>query len=223
MTLSWMDLPAFVIFQIAGFTDLDAPALEAEAASLSPTAGERRRRDYAAGRNLARRLLVPLGCGDHALVQTAAGAPRWPAGVVGSISHCRDRVFAAVAPADRADAIGIDIENVARFHDGLAHHILTTQERARLPADKAERRRRMAIAFSAKEAFYKHQSVLFGAPLTFQDAEIHIDARRQGFSVVMTNPGEHGRFAARTMGFYAVDDAHAATMVLRCAAPDAVP
>lgn len=222
MTLSWTDLPAFVTFRIAAFDGLDAPVLEAEAASLSPAAGERRRRDYAAGRNLARRLLAPLGYGGHALVQTAAGAPQWPTGVVGSISHCKDRVFAAVAPADRAEAIGIDIETVARFHDGLAHHILTAQERARLPADRAERQRRMAIAFSAKEAFYKHQSVLFGARLTFHDAEIHIDAQRRGFSIVMTNPGEHGRLAMETTGFYAVDGAHVATLVLRRAAPDKI-
>jgi phosphopantetheine--protein transferase-like protein len=215
MTLSWMNLPAAVIFQIAPFDGLNDEVMEAEAASLPPVAGERRRRDYAAGRNLARRLLSMLGHGAHPLIQTASGAPHWPHGVAGSISHCRDLVFAAAAPADQVEAIGIDIENLARFHDGLADHILTAAERARLPTEETERQQRMAIVFSAKEAFYKYQSALFGERLTFQDAEVRIHAGEQGFSILMTNPREQGRLAANAEGFYALNDTHVATMVVR--------
>jgi 4'-phosphopantetheinyl transferase EntD len=215
MPLSWNDPPVSVTFEIVPFADLDRDLMAAEAESLSRHAGDRRRRDFIAGRNLARRLLAARGYRDHALLQLAGGAPQWPKGVSGSISHCRDLVFAAVASVEKVSAIGVDIENLARFHDGLAGQILTEDELARLPVQAAARRRQMAISFSAKEAFYKCQFVRFGEKLTFQDAEIGVCVQTQTLSIHMTDPERHGRLAIDVAGFYAVNDTHVATMVLR--------
>jgi phosphopantetheine--protein transferase-like protein len=210
-----LDPPAAVNFDIAPLADLEGDLLAAEAESLSPKAGDRRRREFIAGRTLARRLLGAHGIQGHALIQTSAGAPLWPNGVAGSISHCRDLAFVAVASIDDVGAVGVDIENVARFHDGLAAHILTAGERARLPHDGAARRRQMAICFAAKEAFYKCQFALFGAKLTFQDAEVVIRAREQTLSILMTDAERHGLLAEHVIGHFAVSDDHVATMILR--------
>lgn len=220
MTLSWIDPPACLAFEIAPIAGLEPDLLAPEAESLGPRAGERRRRDYAAGRGLARRLLEASGYGGHALVQTADGAPRWPDGVIGSISHCRDLAFVAMAAIGELDAVGIDIETLARFHDGLADHILTDAERARLPKDNSARRRRMAISFSAKEAFYKQQFALFGENLSFQDAELHVSDEGQTLSIGMTDRQKHGHLAADVSGCYALDDTHVATMVWRRRVPE---
>lgn len=215
MNLSWMDLPAVVTCEIAPFSDLERGLMSAEATSLSPLAGERRRRDYIAGRYLARRLLATHGYGDYALVPTPAGMPQWPTGITGSISHCRDLVFVAVAAIDAVDAIGIDIEDVTRFHDGLADSILTVGERARLPDEDAARRQQMAVIFSTKEAFYKYQHVLFEEKLDFQDAEVCLHAPGQTSTIAMTNPERHGHLATGVLGFYALSNTHVATMILR--------
>src|SRR3569623_1114660 len=47
----------------------------------------KRRVEFAAGRACARRALTRLGIRDFVLKNGAARAPRWPRGVVGSISH----------------------------------------------------------------------------------------------------------------------------------------
>ncbi|MBN9545308.1 MAG: 4'-phosphopantetheinyl transferase superfamily protein [Alphaproteobacteria bacterium] len=220
MTLSWMNLPAGVTFEIAPLADLGQGLMTAEAQSLNPQAGERRRREFMAGRCLARRLLAPHGYGDHTLLPAADGAPQWPPGMTGSISHCRDLVFAAVAATQDIDAIGIDIETLARFHDELARPILTAGEWALLPEDPIARRRQMAIAFAAKEAFYKYQFVLFGEKLAFQDAEIHIQASKQTAAIVMTNPEKHDHLATDALVHYALSGTHVAAMVLRCHRPE---
>lgn len=210
-----MNVPACVTFAIAPLCELvqDLPAAEAE--SLGPQAGERRRKEFAAGRALARKLLSAHGHGGHALTQNAAGVPQWPDGITGSISHCRDLAFVAIAATGEVAAIGIDIEDGARFHDRLADDILTPAELARLPGEDGARRQQMGIIFSTKEAFYKNQFSLFGEKLSFQDAEIHLHPRTQTSTIVMTDPERHDPLAANVRGHYAVSGTHVAAMVLR--------
>ena len=74
-------------------------------------AGALRLREFTAGRWHAKRALAALGLRDVDLPRRADGAPAWPDGVVGSVSHAwhRERVvvIAVVARADGfADASG---------------------------------------------------------------------------------------------------------------------
>ncbi len=41
------------------------------------------------------------------------GAPRWPAGVVGSMTHCAGYRAAVVARADEVTSLGVDAERRA--------------------------------------------------------------------------------------------------------------
>ncbi|MGH1552038.1 hypothetical protein ACRAWF_07450 [Streptomyces sp. L7] len=69
-----------------------------------------RRAAFTTGRHCAHRALADLGVPPGAIMRSPGGAPRWPASVVGSITHCDGYRAAAVASRARARAVGIDAE-----------------------------------------------------------------------------------------------------------------
>src|SRR4051794_32188529 len=77
-------------------------------------AGERRRRDFAAGRHAAREALIRLGIDGGSLLRGAGGEPLWPPGIAGSISHSADYAVAAAARKSDFDYVGVDIEDLMR-------------------------------------------------------------------------------------------------------------
>jgi len=115
-----------------------------------------RRAEYSAGRLLARSLLDSLGASAAPLLSGPDRAPAWPAGFVGSISHCP--TLCAVVVASRRDigAIGVDVEPAVALDADVEPLVLTARDRdsiAQLPL----RIRAIGgrLVFSAKEAFYK--------------------------------------------------------------------
>lgn len=70
-----------------------------------------RRAEHLAGRLSANWALAGLG-NVASVGRGLDGAPIWPAGVVGSISHSRDVAIAVVAPSTLFDSIGIDVEDI---------------------------------------------------------------------------------------------------------------
>ncbi|MDC7683728.1 4'-phosphopantetheinyl transferase superfamily protein [Asticcacaulis sp. BYS171W] len=205
-----LDLPGYVVSAVTAIAELQQPLTTVEVDGAGLRASTRRQREYIAGRNLVGKLLAVLGQGGQILGSDGNGVPLWPKGITGSISHCRDMVFAAVAETDRITALGVDIEDLGRFHDGLAEVVLTVREQAELPSDEAMRQRQMAITFSAKEAFYKCQFATHAEVLDFLDAEVRIED--EAFHIVMVDQARHGHLAEGVTGRYAVSDAHVATI-----------
>ncbi len=133
-------------------------------------AGESRRRDFALGRTCARRALRRLGADAGAILRRADGAPAWPAGIVGSITHTRGYAAAAVAHATEFSGIGIDAERVATLAENVERRLFVSEERAWLESLEPEVRPGAAILlFSAKEAFFKACDM---ARLRFQDIRV---------------------------------------------------
>ena len=133
----------------------------------------RRRRQYAAGRSAARMALTGLGLAAQAIPRMRDGAPSWPPGVTGSITHC-DLLCCSVA-AFRKDiaGIGIDAEAFRTISDRLGRSILTGPECDRRGCLSP----RLAsvwplLAFSAKEAFFKCYYPLSGARLELEDIAV---------------------------------------------------
>ena len=82
--------------------------LPAEAAQVA-TAVAKRRREFAAGRYLARKLLSRLDLPqDTPLLNGEDRAPVWPEGVAGTISHTRHRAAVAVARSPAVLSLGCD-------------------------------------------------------------------------------------------------------------------
>ncbi|WP_241534957.1 4'-phosphopantetheinyl transferase family protein [Clavibacter michiganensis] len=67
-----------------------------------------RRAEFGTGRVLARRALAGLGIRAGSIPVARSGAPVWPAGAVGSITHCVGLRACAVGRRDAHAGIGID-------------------------------------------------------------------------------------------------------------------
>ncbi|MGW6985412.1 4'-phosphopantetheinyl transferase family protein [Streptomyces sp. NPDC054932] len=166
-----------------------APLFPAEAA-LMEGRRERRRRQFATARACARRCLAELGRRPVALLPGPGGAPQWPSGVVGSITHCEGYRAAVAAPAGVVAALGIDAEPAGPLPPGVLGLVTSAAERAQLAALAAadgslpwER-----ILFSAKEAVYKAWYPATGVWLGFRDAVLVLSPSGT-FTATLCPPG----------------------------------
>ncbi|RSS83387.1 4'-phosphopantetheinyl transferase [Streptomyces sp. WAC06614] len=166
-------LPPGVTSSEAFDDEAPAPLFPAEAALMEGRRA-RRRRQFATARACARRCLEALGRPPVALLPGPGGAPQWPAGVVGSITHCDGYRAAVAAPADRVAALGIDAEPAGPLPDGVLGLITSPQERTHLEAlsSAAPQTPWERIFFSAKEAVYKAWYPATGTWLGFRDATL---------------------------------------------------
>ncbi|MGH3366497.1 MAG: 4'-phosphopantetheinyl transferase superfamily protein [Nocardioidaceae bacterium] len=141
---------------VEAFGDVDAPRYAVEDAQVSG-ARESRRREHATVRACARRVLTSLGHSPAPILTDTDGAPEWPSGVVGSLTHCDDYRAAILAPASELAGLGIDAQPHAGLDAELWEHILNPDERLELTALAAVHAdvHWDRIAFCAKEAAYK--------------------------------------------------------------------
>jgi 4'-phosphopantetheinyl transferase EntD len=138
---------------------------------------EKRRREFVTARACARTAFQRLGLPPHPILNGPRGEPCWPAGVVGSITHCNGYRACALARTSAVLALGIDAEPDAPLPDGVLAQIASAEERTQL----AELRRSMPsvhwdrLLFSAKESVYKAWFPLAERWLGFEDAVVKID------------------------------------------------
>jgi 4'-phosphopantetheinyl transferase EntD len=186
----------------AGSEDL----LAAERAALG-RASPKRLAEFAAGRRCARAALERIGATPIAVLRGADRQPCWPAGVVGSITHCAGYCAAAVAPATTIATLGIDAEVAGPISDGVLEHIA-------LPEEARFIRRRAGdgicwgrLLFSAKESTFKAWYPLARRWLDFDEARIVFDPAAATFQATLLVEGPphgngrlegfEGRFALR--------------------------
>jgi 4'-phosphopantetheinyl transferase EntD len=144
---------------------------------LIANAVEVRRREFVTARRCAREALAKLGHRPAPIGIGPQREPKWPAGVVGSITHTTGFRAAAVAPRSHIASIGIDTEQNGRLPDGIEQLItvpgepemLATLSRA-CPVTHWNR-----LLFSAKESIYKAWYPLTGRRLGFEDVRLTID------------------------------------------------
>jgi 4'-phosphopantetheinyl transferase EntD len=163
-------------------------------------AGEQRRAEFAAGRDCARRALRRLGrlADDTAVGRNEDGSPRWPPGVVGSITHTDRYAAAAVARSADLVALGIDAEPAEPLPAGVAALVLSPDEvawvraRAEQPWDR--------LLFSAKESVAKAWAAANGRLPDLSEVEVVADGASGTFSARISGtpagtPALGGRFA----------------------------
>ena len=163
--------------------DRDAALLYPEEAVAVVNAVTRRRAAYAAGRLCARAALAAWGAAPGPIPSRPDRSPAWPDGYAGSISHCPDRCVAVAAPLSTVASLGIDVE-LARLADAnLYRHICRPEELAEWSA-RPELTLDLwaALAFSAKEAYYKAHFPLAGTFLDFQEVRLSIGVEADGCS-----------------------------------------
>ncbi|MFG2713671.1 4'-phosphopantetheinyl transferase [Streptomyces goshikiensis] len=158
------------------FGDAPEAALYPEERAALGETGEARRREFTTVRHCARRALGGLGLPPAPLLPGVRGAPRWPDGVVGSMTHCAGYRAAAVAHGSGMRTLGIDAEPHEPLMEGLLDYIGLPEERARLaglarqyPDVHWDR-----LLFCAKEAIYKAWFPVTQRWLGFDGAQVSL-------------------------------------------------
>lgn len=173
----------------AGQPVLLAPEEEALVAKAAP----KRRRDFALGRSCARAALSRLELDCAAIGRDKNGAPLWPEGVAGSITHTTGYAAALVARLGRFSGVGVDAERIGGVTRNLWPRLFDAEECGHLAGLETEEQMRAAtLFFSAKEASHKAWGIK--SALVFR--EIHIAPRGDGFTAIRGAENLQGRYAA---------------------------
>jgi 4'-phosphopantetheinyl transferase EntD len=159
------------------FGDEPADLFPAEEAAIARVVGKRRR-EFTSARVCARRALAALGQPPAPLVPGERGAPRWPDGITGSMTHCDGyRGCVAARTADLA-SVGLDAEPNDVLPGRVERTVMLPAERAHIaglaaasPGVHWDR-----LLFSAKEAVYKAWYPVTGRWLGFEQATIEFAA-----------------------------------------------
>ncbi|HEY5834592.1 4'-phosphopantetheinyl transferase family protein [Streptomyces sp.] len=169
-------VPAAVRSRAAYGDELDHAPLFPEEAEAVARAVAKRRAEYAAGRACARAALSALGTEPVPILRDAErGAPVWPDGVVGSITHCDGYRAAAVAYATDILTLGIDAEPHGPLPQGVFDVITATPAETDALADLTGRAPEIhwdRLLFSAKETVYKAWYPFHRRMLGFEEAEL---------------------------------------------------
>jgi enterobactin synthetase component D len=127
-----------------------------ESSLLRANVVNKRRIEFALGRAAAHLALLGAGHTHRTpLLQQTSREPAWPAGFVGSITHCESWAVAAAARAESLKSLGIDLEDVEAVpHEEIADLVCSDVEREWVFRG-GNSKRKLTMLFSAKEAVYK--------------------------------------------------------------------
>jgi 4'-phosphopantetheinyl transferase EntD len=168
---------------------------------------ESRRREFATTRGLARDALMGIGFAPRPIPKRPDGEPEWPAGVVGSITHCTGYRACAVARRSDLQALGIDAEPHARVESKVAHQFTRPEEKSVIrelarshPSVCWDR-----LVFCAKEAAYKVWFPLTRRWLGFEDVRV-TPVPTGEFQVELLVPGPKAESREVLSGRWTVSD-----------------
>jgi 4'-phosphopantetheinyl transferase EntD len=145
-------------------------ALPAEE-SLIARSVTKRRNEFITVRHCARVAMAQLGVPPSPILKGEKGEPRWPDGVVGSLTHCEGYRGAVVGRSVAVRSVGIDAEPHGVLPKGVLDAISLPVERTEISALPGELHWDR-ILFCAKEATYKAWFPLTQRWLGFEDAHI---------------------------------------------------
>jgi len=176
---------------VEAFEDPPGATLFPEEETAMARAVPRRRGEFAAGRACARAALAQLGLPAAPILPGPRGAPQWPPGVVGTITHCDGYRASAVAHARDVLTLGLDAEPAGPLPGGVLDAVSLAEERDRLPglAAAAPHVPWDRLLFCAKEAVYKAWFPLAGRWLGFEEAAITFAPDAGTFTARLLVPG----------------------------------
>lgn len=182
-----------VAVEVHGDDGTEPAPLYLEEAAVVARAVDKRRREFALVRACARRAMDKLGVPPQPLLPGERGAPGWPPGLTGSMTHCDDYCAAALVRATDLASLGIDAEPHQPLPEGVLDAVALPAEAARLrllavdhPKVHWDR-----LLFSAKESVYKAWFPLTGQWLEFTEADIEV--------TVTPDEQPHGTFRAELL------------------------
>jgi 4'-phosphopantetheinyl transferase EntD len=172
-----------------------------------------RRREFVAGRLIARMLSDQLGLPPAPVRRADDRSPVWPADRVGSLSHCDTLCAAAIGTSHAIRSVGIDIETVGRVEPKLWPTLFTEREADYFTSLTPEKvAMETTLFFSAKESFYKCQYPLTQSWVGFQDVEV--TRTDEHLLAIMPTNGEPQPWHDGVIYAVAITDAHIVTVML---------
>ncbi|MGV0785419.1 4'-phosphopantetheinyl transferase [Mycolicibacterium sp. XJ2] len=179
----------------------------------------KRRNEFVTVRYCARQALSEIGVGPVPILKGEKGEPRWPDGIVGSLTHCEGYRGAVVGRQAEVRSVGIDAEPHGVLPDGVLDAISLPAERTelqQLPGELHWDR----ILFCAKEATYKAWFPVTRRWLGFEDAHIVFDVDNSGTSggfvsrILIDPAAMHGPPLETLAGRWSVRDGLALTAIV---------
>ncbi len=171
------------------FGDGDVADLWPEEERAVAGAVEKRRREFATARGCARRGLRRLGIAPAPILPGPDREPRWPDGVVGSLTHCAGYAAAAAALRTTHASLGIDAEAHDVLPDGVLALVALDDERAWIDEHQGTGIHYDRLLFSAKESVFKAWFALAREWLDFSEARVEIDRAASAFRATLLRPG----------------------------------
>jgi 4'-phosphopantetheinyl transferase EntD len=153
---------------------------------------ERRRIEFTTGRWCAREALSHSGIAPQPILVGPRGAPVWPKGTCGSITHAGSLCAAVAASTDEVEGLGIDVVELREASATLvstapifAQDSEVAAARSGLAAD--DDALHLAVLFSAKETAIKAMTESLARYVEF--TEVTIDLEPTSFSAHCTSAG----------------------------------
>ncbi|MEV8038278.1 4'-phosphopantetheinyl transferase superfamily protein [Streptomyces sp. NPDC086182] len=165
-----------VVVESHGDDEAEGAILYPEELAVLTRAVKKRRREFTTVRVCARRAMEKLGVAPGPVLPGERGAPQWPAGLIGSMTHCEGYGGAALAHATDLASLGIDAEPHLALPEDVLDAIALPGESDRLArlGARASAVHWDRLLFSAKESVYKAWFPLTGKWLDFSEADIDI-------------------------------------------------
>ncbi len=183
-----IDLPPSMV----GATCNSDPRTHYEDFTIEEGWARSRRREFLRGRAAARQALQKLGVQAGSIPMEPNGAPRWPAGIAGSIAHKRGIAIAAVGRRSAVTSIGVDLDlddrrDATHADDWGSRNELNDASRCGVQSPAS-------MLFAVKEAVYKCVSPALGVKeLGFHDVVVtFLDERRFIASLPTLNTSSEG-------------------------------
>ena len=155
----------------------------------------RRRAHFRAGRWCAQAALAEAGCTVvSGLPRLPSGAPQWPAGFAGSITHTGSFVWAVAAATSAVEGIGVDAEAVMPDARRAAVSAMILQAAERDAPGALDPCVWATLVFSLKESLFKCLYPLAGERFYYQDAAVTLREPPD------TGPGEALLTLSRALG-----------------------
>ena len=188
-TLASLFSAATYTHEIRG-TVLEESYLWPEEEKILRDVSPKRRWEFVNGRKCARLAMEALGSIPAPVLSGEKDEPLWPDGIVGSITHSKNYVAAAIAPRSKILSIGLDSEIDEPLPEKVLARIGNDEEIRWVKAVKGNDLLHPGkLLFSAKEATYKAWYPIAQEWLGFQVAHVAFDSRNQTFTTSISKSG----------------------------------
>lgn len=171
----------------------------------------KRRNEFSTGRLFAMKAQHSLGLSPQFVERAENRSPRWPSGLVGSISHTDSLALVVLMSGSEYLGLGVDLEQASKVTHSISRMVLTAEERGAL-SDLSWIRSPEAVIFSGKEAVYKAVNPLIGQMIGVDELELEFDGHRAGhFQARYIGPNKENRLMESGQGWFGYYEDHVVT------------